>query len=236
MLFSKGQDLIERCVLRRGGVETYTLPYFAGELTELKAETLYRAIHSLDSESEYTDSSHAPMARVTYEIQENDDPAVRALKDEIRFYVVSLPISDDKNIIAEEPSAGIYWVSELAKSLVDTVQGPTLSPESGGFRTYDNWDLLDFPDETGQARNVAFGKIVGHTFTDAVFAYRDEEGDDFRRIVDHRLIAGVPLDASMLFSEYMQRWGDEFDGDDPVPQQVIAQQLVHLESLSRAGL
>jgi len=40
----------------------------------------------------------------------------------------------------------------------------------------------------------------------------------------------------MLFSEYMQRWGDEFDGDDPVPQQVIAQQLVHLESLSRAGL
>jgi len=69
-----------------------------------------------------------------------------------------------------------------------------------------------------------------------VFAYRDEEGDDFRRIVDHRLIAGVPLDASMLFSEYMQRWGDEFDGDDPVPQQVIAQQLVHLESLSRAGL
>jgi len=103
MLFSKGQDLIERCVLRRGGVETYTLPYFAGELTELKAETLYRAIHSLDSESEYTDSSHAPMARVTYEIQENDDPAVRALKDEIRFYVVSLPISDDKTSSPKNP-------------------------------------------------------------------------------------------------------------------------------------
>ena len=236
MLFSKGQDLIERCVLRRGSVETYTLPYFAGELTPMKAETLYRAIHSLDSESEHTDASHAPMARVTYEIQEHEDPEVRALENEIRFYMASLPISDDKNIIAEEPSAGIYWVTELAKSLVDTVDGPTLSPESGGFASYDNWDLLDFPDNTGPARNVAFGKIVGHTFTDAVFAYRDEEGDDFRRIVDHRLIAGFPLDASVLFEEYMRRWGDEFDGEDPVPQQVVAQQLVHLESLSRAGL
>jgi len=202
----------------------------------MKAESLYRAIDSLDPESEHTDASHAPMARVTYEIQEHEDPEVRALEDEIRFYMTSLPISDDKNIIAEEPSAGIYWVTQLAKSLVGTVEGPALSPESGGFVKYDNWDLLDFPDDIGKARNVAFGKIVGHTFTDAVFAYRDEEGDDFRRIADHRLIAGVPLDASVLFDEYMRRWGDEFDGDDPVPQQVVAQQLVHLESLSRAGL
>jgi len=87
MLFSKGQDLIERCVLRRGGVETYTLPYFAGELTPMKAESLYRAIDSLDPESEHTDASHAPMARVTYEIQEYEDPEVRALEDEIRFRV-----------------------------------------------------------------------------------------------------------------------------------------------------
>lgn len=238
MLFSKGQDLIKRCVLRRGGVETYTLPYFAGEITPMKAETLYRAIQSLNPESESTDKYHAPMARVTYAIQENDNPEIRALESEMRFYIVSLPISDDKNIIAEEPSAGIYWVTELAKSLVDTVEGPTLSPESGGFASYDNWDLLDFDDaqDIGMARNIAFAMIVGHTFTDAVFAYRDEEGDDFRRIVDHRLIAGVPLDASVLFDEYMRRWGDEFDGDDPVPHQVVAQQLVHLESLSRAGL
>jgi len=236
MLFSKGQDLIERCVLRRGGIETYTLPYFAGELTPMKAETLYRAIDSLNPESEHTDASHAPMARVTYEIQEHENPEVRALEDEIRFYMASLPISDDKNIIAEEPSAGVYWVTELARSLVDTVEGPTLSPASGGFASYHNWDLLDFPDDTGKARNVAFGKIVGHTFTDAVFAYRDEEEDDFRRIVDHRLIAGLTLDASVLFEEYMRRWGDEFDGDNPVPQQVVAQQFVHFESLSRAGL
>jgi len=30
MLFQKGQDLIERCVYRSGGMETYALPYFAG--------------------------------------------------------------------------------------------------------------------------------------------------------------------------------------------------------------
>jgi len=34
MLFQKGQDLIERCVYRSGGMETYALPYFAGEMTE----------------------------------------------------------------------------------------------------------------------------------------------------------------------------------------------------------
>lgn len=237
MLFSKGQDLIERCVFRRGGTETYAIPYFAGELTPMKAETLYRAVQSLDPDSDHSDSTNAPMARVTYDIRDHEDEEVRALGErELRFYTVSLPISDDKNVIAEEPAASVYWVSELAEALIETVHGPTLAPETGGFGAYDNWDLLDFPDETDLARRVAFGRIVGHEFTDSAFAYRDEEGDDFRRVVDHRLIGGVSLSASMLFEEYMHRFGDEFDGDDPVPHQVVVQQLVHLESLSRAGL
>ena len=236
MLFSKGQDLIERCVLRRGGIETYTLPYFAGELNWLKAQTIYDAIQSLGPEH---DEFNAPMSLVTYEIDEHEDEAIRELgRSELRFYMLSLPISDDKNVIAEEPAAGTYWVTTLAKELIKTVRGPTLSPRQGGFSSYDNWDLLDFGDlsDTDIARKRAFDKIVGHVFTDAVFAYRDEEGDDFRRIVDHRIIAGVPLEASVLFDEYMRRFGDEFDGDEPVPHQVIVQQLVHLESLSRAGL
>ena len=240
MLFSKGQSLIDRCVFRRGGTETYAIPYFAGELTPVKAETLYRAVQSLDPDSDHSDSLNAPMARVTYKIREHDDEEVRDLGErELRFYMVSLPISDDKNVIAEEPAAPVYWVSELAEALVETVHGPTLDPRTGGFEPYnpyDDYDLLELPEEMGPARNVAFGRIVGHEFTDAAFAYRDEEGDDFRRIVDHRLIAGEALSASMLFGEYMRRFGDEFDGDGSVPHQVVAQQLVHLESLSRAGL
>ena len=237
MLFSKGQDLIERCVFRRGGTETYAIPYFAGELTPMKAETLYRAVQSLDSDSDHSDSTNAPMARVTYDIRDHEDEDVRMLGErELRFYTVSLPISDDKNVIAEEPAASVYWVSKLAEAVVETVHGPTLTPETGGFAAYDNWDLLDFPKDTDLARRVAFARIIGHEFTDSAFAYRDEEGDDFRRVVDHRLIGGVPLRASMLFEEYLRRFGDEFDGTDPVPHQVVAQQLVHLESLSRAGL
>jgi CRISPR-associated protein Cas8b/Csh1 subtype I-B len=237
MLFSKGQNLIERCVFRRGGTETYAIPYFAGELTPMKAETLYRAIQSLDPDSDHSDAANAPMARVTYDIRDHEDEEVRALGEhELRFYTVSLPISDDKNVIAEEPAASVYWVSELAQALVETVHGPTLTPESGGFAAYNNWDLLDFPEEVDPARRVAFGRIVGHEFTDSALAYRNEEGDDFRRVVDQRLIGGVSLSASMLFEEYMRRFGDEFDGDDPVPHQVVVQQLVHLESLSRAGL
>jgi CRISPR-associated protein Cas8b/Csh1 subtype I-B len=237
MLFSKGQDLIERCIFRRGGTETYAIPYFAGELTPTRAETLYRAVQSLDPDSDHSNSANAPMARVTYKIRDHEDEKVRALGErELRFYTVSLPISDDKNIIAEEPAASVYWVSELAEALVETVHGSTLVPETGGFAPYDNWGLLDFPEDTDRARRVAFGRIVGHEFTDSALAYRDDEGDDFRRIVDHRLIGGVSLSTSMLFEEYMRRVGDEFDGDDPVPHQVVVQQLVHLESLSRAGL
>jgi CRISPR-associated protein Cas8b/Csh1 subtype I-B len=237
MLFSKGQDLIERCIFRRGGTATYAIPYFAGELTPTRAETLYRAVQSLDPDSDHSNSANAPMARVTYKIRDHEDEKVRALGErELRFYTVSLPISDDKNIIAEEPAASVYWVSELAEALVETVHGSTLVPETGGFAPYDNWGLLDFPEDTDRARRVAFGRIVGHEFTDSALAYRDDEGDDFRRIVDHRLIGGVSLSTSMLFEEYMRRFGDEFDGDDPVPHQVVVQQLVHLESLSRAGL
>jgi CRISPR-associated protein Cas8b/Csh1 subtype I-B len=237
MLFSKGQELIERCAFRRGGMETYAIPYFAGELTVMKSETLYRAVQSLDPDSDHSDSSNAPMARVTFDIWDSDDEEVKKLAEsELRFYTVTMPISDDKNIIAEEPAATTHWVSELADALVNTVRGPTLNVETGGFAPYDNWDLLDFRAEDSPAQRDAFQKIVGHEFTDSAFAYRDEEGDDFRRIVDHRLISGVPLDASMLFDEYMRRFGDEFEGDESISHQVVAQQLVHLESLSRADL
>lgn len=236
MLFSKGQELIERCVFRRGGAETYAIPYFAGKLTPEKAQTLYRAVHSLDPDSDHSESSNAPMARVTFDIREHDDPSIRELASrELRFYTVTLPISDDKNVIAEVPAASIHAVSELAAALIDTVHGPTLDRALGGFEPYENWDLLDFPDDTDAARNVAFGRLVGYVFTDAAFAYRDEEEDDFRRVVDQRLIAGTPLQASMLFEEYMRRFGDEFDGDN-IPHQVIVQQLVHLETLSRADM
>jgi len=237
MLFSKGQELIERCVFRRGGMETYAIPYFAGELTVMKGETLYRAVQSLDPDSDHSDSSNAPMARVTFDIWDSDDEEVQKLgESELRFYTVTMPISDDKNIIAEEPAATTHWVSELAGALVNTVHGPTLNVETGGFAPYDNWDLLDFREGDSPAQRDAFQKIVGYEFTNSAFAYRDEEGDDFRRIVDHRLISGVPLDASMLFDEYMRRFGDEFEGDEPIPHQVVVQQLVHLESLSRADL
>jgi CRISPR-associated protein Cas8b/Csh1 subtype I-B len=237
MLFSKGQELIDRCVFRDGGMETYAIPYFAGELTVKKAETLYRAAQSCDSDSDYSDSSNAPMARVTFDIWDSDDEEVQKLgESELRFYTVTMPISDDKNIIAEEPAATTHWVSELAGALVNTVHGPTLNVETGGFAPYDNWDLLDFREGDSPAQRDAFQKIVGYEFTNSAFAYRDEEGDDFRRIVDHRLTSGVPLNASMLFDEYMRRFGDEFEGDEPIPHQVVVQQLVHLESLSRADL
>lgn len=232
MLFAKGQDLIERCVYRRGGMETYALPYFAGELSGKKAEILYLAIESL------SESDDPPMAQITYDLQEHDDPDVRELAErELRFYTITMPIGDDKHIISETPSARTYWISELADALGSTVHGPTLEPEQGGFSSYDNWPLLDFAPKTRRARTQSFYRITDHEFTDAVFAYRDDdEGDDFRRVVDHRLIAGQPLEASMLFDEYLRRYGDAADGSEPPPHQIVVQQLVHLEALSRAGL
>ncbi|WP_411967355.1 type I-B CRISPR-associated protein Cas8b/Csh1 [Haloferax sp. YSSS75] len=238
MLFSKGQDLIEKCVYRRGGMETYALPYFAGDLTAAKAQSLYGAIESLDADSDYDESGGAPMARVTYELRESDSEALRDLGErELRFYTVTLPIGDDKNVIAEEPAATVHWVSELAEAVAETVHGPSLDPRRGGFSVYDNWPLLDFADDFDETRKLAFYRIVGHQFTDATFAYRsDEEGDDFRRVVDHRLIAGAQLDASMLFDEYMRRYDDASEDGEVPPHQIVVQQLVHIEALSRAGL
>lgn len=238
MLFSKGQDLIEKCVLRKGGVETYALPYFAGEITPIKAESLYGAIQSLDRESEYSDGRSTPMARVTYKLREAEDESVRKLAEtELRFYTITLPISDDKNVIAEEPAAATYWVFELADALEQTVHGPTLDPTAGGFKRFDNWPLLDFDDDRELARKTAFYHITGQEFTNATFAYRgDDEGDDFRRVVDARLIAGTPLDASMLFDEYMRRYDDASEDGEIPPHQIVVQQLIQLETLSRTGL
>jgi CRISPR-associated protein Cas8b/Csh1 subtype I-B len=237
MLFNKGQDLIEECVLRRGGLETYTLPYFAGELTAQKAQTLYGAIQSLDTDSEYDEFDAAPMTRVTFALTEHENEEIQALAErELRFYTVTMPISDDKNIIAEEPAATQYWVSELADALIEAADGPTMDPSRGGFAAYPNWPLLDFPSDTTTARKYAFNTIAYHDFTDAAFRRRDEEGDDFRRIADSRLISGTPLDASMLFDEYLARYSDEREGGELPPHQIVVQQLVHLEALSRAGL
>lgn len=234
-LFSKGQDLIDRCVFRHGGMETYALPYFAGEVTPSKADALYLAIQSIDQDD---DSEDPPMAQVTYHLMENDDEAIRELAErELRFYTVTMPIGDDKHIISESPAADIHWVAELSDALAATTNGPTLNPVNGGFQRYDNWPLLTIPSEKAQARRVGFALVTGHQFTDAVFAYReDEEGDDFRRIVDHRLISGDPIEASTLFDEYMRRYDDAAEDGGVPPHQVVVQQLVHLETLSRAGL
>jgi CRISPR-associated protein Cas8b/Csh1 subtype I-B len=237
MLFAKGQSLVDSCVYRRGGMETYALPYFAGELTGEKAEVLYAAIQSVDGSSEYDESGDPPMAHVTFRLREHADETVRELAErELRFYTVTMPISDDKNVVAEEPAASVYWLAKLSDALAETVNGPTLDPVRGGFTTFDNWPLLEMRD-LERARKTAFDCITSYTFTDAVFAYRDDdEGDDFRRIVDHRLIAGTPIDASVLFDEYLRRYDDASDDGEPPSAQVVAQQLVHLETLSRAGL
>ncbi len=237
MLFAKGQDLIDRCVYRNGGMATYALPYFAGEMTGEKAEVLYLAIDSVDEDSELDGSAKPPMAQVTFNLTENDDEAIRELAEqELRFYTITMPISDDKNIIAEEPAASIYWPNKLADALQETINGPTLTPATGGFEPFDNWPLLKLDTSALRERQLAYTRITNHEFTDAVFAYRDEEGDDFRRVVDHRLLSGTPIDARVLFEEYLQRYDDASEGGEVPPQQIVAQQLVHLETLSRAGL
>jgi len=238
MLFAKGQDLIDRCVYRNGGMETYALPYFAGEMTAEKAETLYLAIDSVDPDGEIGGSQDPPMAQVTFNLTEHDDPAIQQLaEEELRFYTVTMPISDDKNVIAEAPATSVYWPTTIAEALRETIDGPTLNPSKGGFESFDNWPLLQLDtSDKMRARRVAYTLVTNHGFTDAVFGYRDEEGDDFRRVVDHRLLSGTPIDAQTLFEEYLQRYDDAADGGDIPPQQVVAQQLVHLETLSRAGL
>ncbi|MFC6764978.1 type I-B CRISPR-associated protein Cas8b/Csh1 [Natrinema soli] len=239
MLFAKGQDLIDRCIYRNGGMETYALPYFAGEMTGKKADALYLAIDSVDGDRQIGESADPPMAQVTFNLTENDDETIRELAEqELRFYTVTMPTSDDKNIIAEEPTASIYWPNKLADSLRQTIEGPTLNPARGGFEQFNNWPLLKLDTDTTRAsrRRLAFMRITNHEFTDAVFAYRDEEDDDFRRIIDHRLLSGAPVDAKTLFEEYLQRYDDASEDGDIPPQQIVAQQLVHLETLSRAGL
>lgn len=238
MLFAKGQSLVEQCVHRSGGIETYAMPYFAGQMTGRKAAALFFAIDSVRERSKYVESGDPPMAQVTFKLQEHEDPEVREMAErELRFYTVTMPIGDDKHIISETPAAEMYWVSELSDALVTTVRGRTLSPAQGGFSESENWPLLKLPPDQRNARTAAFYQITGQEFTDSVFAYRDDdEGDDFRRIVDHRLIAGQPLDASMLFDEYLRRYADAADGSEPPPSQIVAQQLVHLETLSRTGL
>jgi CRISPR-associated protein Cas8b/Csh1 subtype I-B len=236
MLFAKGQDLVEACVHRNGGMETYALPYFAGELTPKKAMLLYRAIQAL-KDNEDDDSSMPPMARVTYRLQDSDEKDTRELAErELRFYMLTMPISDDKNVVAEEPAADTYWLTTLADALVDTRVGPTLDPTRGGFTPYEEWPLLGIPTERDAGRRKAYGLIAGHEFTNSTFAYRDEEGDDFRRIVDHRLIAGTPIKAQVLFGEYIDRYDDASEDGEPAPTPLVAQQLVQLETLSRAGL
>ena len=238
MLFAKGQDLVDRCVYRNGGMATYALPYFGGEITGEKAQALYYAIDSVDPDRKIGESSDPPMAQVTFELTEHETEEIRNLAErELRFYTITMPISDDKNIIAEEPAASTYWPNSLADSLRETIDGPTLNPAVGGFESFENWPLLSLQaGEKPQARYIAYMRVTNHEFTDSVFAYRDEEGDDFRRIIDHRLLSGTPIQVETLFEEYMQRYRDARDGDESPPTQIVAQQLVHLETLSRADL
>jgi len=105
---------------------------------------------------------------------------------------------------------------------------------AGGFQPFENW-LLELDGDVTRQRRNAFALITNHEFTDAVFAYRDEEGDDFRRIVDHRLSPGTQSKRIPSF-ESTSTGTTMRPRAATVPHQIVVQQLVHLETLSRAGL
>lgn len=232
-LVAKSTELIERCVLRKGGLETYAFPYFAGNITAAKAQYLYTALRSLNPDD---DTSGTPMSLVTYDLREHDDDSIRALAEELRFYYVTLPIGDDTHIIAESPSATTYWVNKVAETFVETVNGPTGDPQAGGFTESPNWLLLDIPPDVDAARQWTFDRITNHDFIDQTFARRDDEvEDDFRRMATQYIIEGRSLSAPVLFREYVERLADEYDGET-APWQIPAMQFLQLEALSRAGL
>jgi CRISPR-associated protein Cas8b/Csh1 subtype I-B len=235
MLFKKAEDLLGRTVMRRGGMEVYALPYFTGALTPAKASALYRAIQSLDVERNKTEP---PMGVVTYDLEE---AAPEVAEQELRYYLLTMPIGDDKHVVAESNAVTMYHARQLADALLATLGGPSFHPDRSNFGAPTNWPLLEIdtegPGKTARRKKAIYDVLLG-TFIDAGFQRRDTDrvGDDFRRVADHRLLAGEPLRAETLFEEYMQRFSDEFDGSGPVPPQLVGMQLAQLESLSRAGL
>lgn len=235
MLFKKAEDLIEQTVMRRGGMEVYALPYFTGELTAAKARELYQAIQSLDPEQ---NKSEPPMGRLTYDLEENSPELA---EQELRYYMLTLPISDDTHIVAESNAATVYYARQIADGLLETLDGASLHPGRSNFGSPSNWPLLEFDPEGGgetRRRRHAMNLVLLGTFINAGFQRRDTDqvGDDFRRVADHELLAGESLRAETLFEEYMNRFSDQFDGTDPVPPQVAGMQLAQLEALSRANL
>lgn len=235
MLFKKAEDLIGQTVMRRGGMATYALPYFTGEFTAEKAEVLYYALQTLDPE---TNKSKPPMGVLTYDLEKHSPDLAET---ELRYYLLTMPISDDKHVIAESNAVTAYYAREVADGLIETLNGSSFAPTRSNFGAPTNWPLLDLnvkeSDTTALRHQATYVVLLGE-FIDAGFERRDTDrvGDDFRRVADHRLVSGEPLRAQMLFEEYMQRFGDHFEGTDPVPPQVLGMQLAQLEALSRAGL
>lgn len=235
MLFKKAEDLIGKTVMRRGGMEVYALPYFTGEFTAGKANALYRALQSLDPE---TNKDEPPMGVVTYNLEEHNPELAER---ELRYYLLTMPIGDDKHVVAESNAVAVYHARQLADSLIATLDGPSFSPDRANFGSPTNWPLLELetegPGKTALRRRALYTVLLGD-LVDAGFQRRDTDhvGDDFRRVADHRLISGEPLKAATLFEEYMNRFGDQFEGTDPVPPQLVGMQFAQLETLSRAGL
>jgi CRISPR-associated protein Cas8b/Csh1 subtype I-B len=235
MLFKKAEDLLKKTVMRRGGMEVYALPYFTGKFTPAKANVLYRAIQSLGAEQNKTEP---PMGVLTYELEE---ASPELAERELRYHLLTMPIGDDKHVIAESNAVTVYYARQIADALLATLDGPSFRPARSNFGAPTNWPLLKLdvegPGETARRQRATYAVLLG-SFVDAGFQRRDGDsvGDDFRRVADHRLVAGESLHASTLFEEYMQRFGDQFDGTDPVPPQLVGMQLAQLESLSRAGL
>lgn len=240
LLFAKAEDLMEDCKV----ASTYMLPYFAGEITPVKAKELYEAIKSANPASETAGVPDAPMARVTYHLQESDDESIRELAErELRFYTLTQVYpGSDTHTVAEDPAVPIQWGLQLTTALVDTAHGPTLDVTAGGFEPYSGWPLLGLPDETRPARQQAYSRITGRDFSGAVVPNRENSEENLSDRLDHQLLRGDAVDAAVLFREFMARWTEIFTGPDEnkddglVPPQITAMQLVYLETLSRTDL
>jgi len=184
VLFSKVRTLSSAVCFAEAGLGTYT-PVLRWRTHRIKSWKHYIPGVQCTLDSKRVHGQFMPRWRELPTRSRKRRSSSSGTERRNRFYVVSYQSVTTKH--HRRRTLGGYLLGLQARKVLVDGPGPTLSPNRGGFRTYDLGTSLIFPTRRGQARNVAFGKIVGHTIPTPCFATVTRR-DDFRRIVDHRLI------------------------------------------------
>lgn len=230
---------LDACQYSSSGVSVYCLPHFVDEMDAEDARHLYQILVAQVEAGEDGTNPVEVVAGTDEEVVKRkwiDDFEASRLRFHVQ--IVHKYQKDRWRLLAGQPDAPYRHAERLGETHYELLEDDEWVDGDGPFYRVENFPMLD----PSLSKEGAMGIVASPRYFVETCLGEDTDdpsSDDFRFYATARLLAGEPIDADELLSEYVGRITDKFDPDDdeyPFPDTTVTEQYVQLRLLAAHGL